>query len=54
MGVVLFAMVGGRFPFRFAHEKDPRYKLIIEGEYAKFWKHYEKNCKFSDSCKELI
>ena len=54
MGVVLFAMVGGRFPFKFAHEKDPRYKLIIQRDFENFWKLFEKNCKFSDECMDLI
>lgn len=38
VGVILFAIVLGIFPFREATMQDPFYKLLVEGSYAKYWK----------------
>jgi serine/threonine protein kinase len=41
LGVVLFAMVSGKPPFKCAHMKDVRYKMLIDKNYSAFWKHFE-------------
>jgi len=32
LGVVLFALIGGKPPFTCAHSRDKKYKLLIEGK----------------------
>lgn len=33
LGVVLFSLIAGIFPFKIAHITDSKYKLIIEEKY---------------------
>jgi len=37
LGVILFTIVFGRFPFEYATEKDRLYKLIKEKNFELFW-----------------
>jgi serine/threonine protein kinase len=46
-GVVLFAMISGKYPFSWAHPTDKKYKLIMEHCYNDFWKQFEKYAFFS-------
>lgn len=55
LGVVLFAMVGGKSPFRCANKDDKRYKLLADHKYDEFWKIFDSP-KFyiTEDCKDLI
>ena len=56
-GIVIFAMMTGRLPFRAATQDDPYYRYFCQRRLDKFWEahsaHYEPGF-FSDSFKDLI
>ncbi len=56
IGVVLFVMLTGRYPFKWAHEQDESYKPLSEGKYEKFWTIFEKMSKMelSAEVKQLL
>lgn len=47
-------MLSGKFPFLEASEKDPKYKLIIEGKFDKFWSQFEKYASFTEDVQDLL
>ena len=53
-GVVLFALISGRYPFEWAHISDLRYRLIIDKNYDDFWAIFDKYSNFSESSRDLI
>lgn len=56
-GVVLFVMYAGSPPFISTKDGDKIYKMIREGQYAKFWAMHEKRRPagfFSDPFKRLM
>lgn len=53
-GVVLFAMISGKYPFSWAHVSDKKYKLLIEHKFSDFWKQFEKYTVFTEACKDLL
>ena len=54
-GVILFQMVVGQPPFEKANQQDPRYRLLIRGDFPMFWKQYETlNRIFTKDFKDLI
>lgn len=54
LGVILFILVAGQFPFEKAIEKDDFYRHIIDEDWEKYWKLVDENNKFSQKFKELI
>lgn len=54
LGVVLFACIVGKYPFKLATRKDPKYKLLMEGKYTEFWELYGSKDKYTDDVKDLI
>jgi len=57
IGVIIFVMHAGRFPFKEATQKDAYYKYICRREFTKFWSLHEKNLPagtFSLEFKDLI
>eukprot|EP00826_Nyctotherus_ovalis_P006120 TRINITY_DN11418_c0_g1_i4.p1 TRINITY_DN11418_c0_g1~~TRINITY_DN11418_c0_g1_i4.p1 ORF type:complete len:290 (-),score=26.32 TRINITY_DN11418_c0_g1_i4:140-1009(-) len=56
LGVMLFIMYFGRYPFQSSCRIDKAYSLIIEEEYEKFWAlaETESQVKASESLKQLI
>jgi serine/threonine protein kinase len=53
-GVVLFIMLTGRYPFYCATLDDKRYKLLIEGKSAEYWKTFDGKISISPECCELL
>lgn len=55
-GIILFLLIAGDFPFRFACSKDNIYNYIIDNDYEQFWDFINKRFKenFSDGFKNLI
>jgi len=53
LGVILFIMVQGIFPFAEAKSNDYYYKLILEGQYEKYWEKVAGK-RFSDEFKDLL
>jgi len=55
LGVTLFTLYFGRYPFQMCNETDNMYSLIINEEYEKFWDilYHELKSKFLSSSKEL-
>ena len=53
LGVLLFVITIGAFPFNSANYSDEKYKFIIKGRFKKFWDYF-KNVKISDEFKDLI
>ena len=57
VGVLLFSMVAGQFPFLQARaDSDTLFKLIKQGERKQFWEYHDKygTEKLSDTLKDLI
>jgi len=55
LGVILFVMLCGHFPFKSSHIMDPFYKLIKDKRYDRFWScHEKKGVKFDSDLKILI
>jgi serine/threonine protein kinase len=53
LGVLLFVITIGKFPFDSATYSDDKYKFIIKGRYNKFWEFF-KDINISDEFKDLI
>ena len=53
LGVLLFVLRAGKFPFNISGYCDKRYRLIMNKNYEEFWKGFEKD-NFSDDFKNLI
>lgn len=47
-------MVTGKFPFKYAHPEDQKYKFLHSKNYVSFWKLFENDCYISEECKDLI
>ena len=57
VGVIIFVMYTGIFPFKSATESDPYYQHIASRNYNKFWAIHERNRPvgfFSSAFKDLI
>lgn len=53
LGVLLFVVTIGEFPFESTTYSDEKYKFIIKGRYNKFWEFFN-NIEISDEFKDLI
>ena len=53
LGVLLFVITIGEFPYKIASYSDEKYKYIIKKKYGKFWEFYN-NIEISDEFKDLI
>lgn len=54
LGVILFYMFSGRYPFRFANMRDPRYDMIIEKKFDDFWRSFGCEVNFPTPFKDLL
>lgn len=57
LGVILFVLVNGNYPFHEAIPKDPLYKFIAKNDFNGYWQRIEKsnkNISYSAELKELI
>lgn len=54
LGVLLFVLTLGEFPFQNASKKDFRYSLIIREKYSKFWEKYKGKIMLSEEFKDLV
>ena len=53
LGVLLFVITIGEFPFETPTYSDERYKFIIKGQFDRFWKYFSE-IDVSDEFKDLI
>ena len=53
LGVLLFVITIGKFPFEMATYSDDKYKFIIKGNFAKFWEFFQ-DVEISEEFKDLI
>ena len=53
LGVLLFVITIGEFPFESSTYSDDKYKFIIKGRFQKFWENFD-NIDISDEFKDLI
>ena len=54
LGVILFLLVAGEFPFGEPNKDDEFYKYIIEENWDEYWKLVDSNNNFSQDLKNLI
>ena len=54
LGVSLFMMVSGNFPFKKAEKVDIFYSALIKNDNSVFWRKHSKQRQFSDEFKTLI
>ena len=54
LGVILFLLVVGEFPFEEPNKNDEFYKYIIEENWDEYWKLVDPDKKFSDNFKNLM
>ena len=58
LGILLFAMKTCFFPFRKAHPEDKVYRLLLDGDYDRFWQiqnwQHEESLCLSENLKDLI
>lgn len=56
IGVIIFALRFGRYPFEAALESDYTYKLLADGNYATFWAEVNRNneLELSTNFKSLL
>ena len=56
LGVLLFILVVGRFPFNVCNGSDKRYKLIICKKFEEFWDIFQEKIKYelSNEFKDLV
>ena len=54
LGVILFLLVVGEFPFEEPNKDDECYKYIIEQNWDEYWKLIDPENKFSENFKNLI
>ena len=53
LGVLLFVITVGRFPFNLSGYSDKKYRLIMTKNFEQFWKNFD-NYNLSEEFKELI
>ena len=53
LGVFLFVITIGRFPFTSSKYSDKKYRLIMSKKYEQYWANYE-NCNLSNEFKDLM
>ena len=53
LGVTLFVITIGKFPFHLSSYSDKKYRLIMNKKFEKYWANFEKY-KLSDEFKDLI
>ena len=54
LGVILFIIVQGIFPFKEARKEEYFYKLILDGKLDTYWAKVNGKTSLTDSFKELI
>ena len=54
LGVILFLLVAGKFPFEEPNRDDEFYKYIIEENWEEYWKLVDSENNFSQDLKNLI
>jgi serine/threonine protein kinase len=54
LGVILFLLVAGEFPFGEPNQDDEFYKYIIEENWEEYWKLVDSDNNFSQDLKNLI
>ena len=54
LGVILFLLVAGQFPFGEPSKEDEFYKYIIEENWEEYWKLVDEQNNFSENLKYLI
>ena len=57
MGVILFIIVSGHYPFGEAKKDDKYFKHIVNGNFEEYWKKHEKygqKIALSDDFKDLM
>ena len=54
LGVILFLLVAGEFPFGEPNKEDEFYKYIIEENWEEYWKLVDEQNNFSENLKYLI
>ena len=54
LGVILFLLVAGQFPFGEPNKEDEFYKYIIEENWEEYWKLVDEQNNFSENLKYLI
>ena len=54
LGVILFLLVAGEFPFGEPNKEDEFYKYIIEENWEEYWKLVDSDNNFSQDLKNLI
>ena len=54
VGVILFFMFSGKYPFRFANMHDQKYDLLISKKYDDFWRSFGSAVSFTAPFKDLI
>lgn len=54
LGVILFIIVVGLFPFQEAHLKDYFYNMVHKGDHEKYWKKVARELDLSTDFKNLI
>ena len=53
LGVLLFVIRVGKFPFKYSVYNDKRYRLIMEKDYESYWNGFKKE-NLSEEFKDLI
>ena len=53
LGVLLFVIRVGKFPFKYSIYNDKRYRLIMEKDYESYWNGFKKE-NLSEEFKDLI
>lgn len=54
LGVLLFVIVGGTFPFQVADSQDRLFQRVNMGDWETFWKVHERQSTFSPELKDLL
>ena len=54
LGVIIFYMFSGKYPFRFANHHDQRYDLIAQRKYDEFWRSFGSDVNFPTPFKDLL
>lgn len=54
LGVVIFSMIQGLFPFVEAKSTDQHYAMLARGHYERYWGTVDKKNTLSEEFKDLI